>query len=145
MQQISEFYGQLRFLSNFWPCRVDIPETGIVFPSAEHAYQACKLPLDLPGRLDRFRQIAALPKASSAKAVGRSGPLRPDWLDVRVSLMRRVLLAKFADPALLDRLKATAPRELVEGNSWGDTFWGVCDGTGENHLGRLLMSLRDSL
>lgn len=32
-----------------------------------------------------------------------------------------------------------------EGNTWGDKFWGVCDGEGENHLGKLLMEVRAEL
>jgi predicted NAD-dependent protein-ADP-ribosyltransferase YbiA (DUF1768 family) len=35
--------------------------------------------------------------------------------------------------------------ELIEGNWWGDTYWGVCNGVGENHLGKLLMKIRDYL
>ena len=32
--------------------------------------------------------------------------------------------------------------ELVEGNYWGDTFWGICNGEGTNWLGILLMAER---
>jgi predicted NAD-dependent protein-ADP-ribosyltransferase YbiA (DUF1768 family) len=39
----------------------------------------------------------------------------------------------------------TAPHELVEGNWWNDTYWGICDGTGRNRLGQLLMDLRNTL
>ena len=39
----------------------------------------------------------------------------------------------------------TEDMELIEGNSWGDTFWGVCDGVGENNLGKVLMRVRDRL
>jgi predicted NAD-dependent protein-ADP-ribosyltransferase YbiA (DUF1768 family) len=33
--------------------------------------------------------------------------------------------------------------EIVEENSWGDTFWGVSGGKGRNELGKLLMKIRD--
>ena len=36
-------------------------------------------------------------------------------------------------------------QELVEGNTWGDKVWGVCDGVGENNLGKTLMRIRDAL
>lgn len=39
----------------------------------------------------------------------------------------------------------TGDAELIEGNNWGDTFWGVCNGRGENMLGKLLMEIRDYL
>lgn len=46
---------------------------------------------------------------------------------------------------LRDKLLATHPELLIEGNFWGGTFWGVCAGEGSNHLGRLLMKIRGEL
>ena len=55
-------------------------------------------------------------------------------------------MAKFTqNPGLLDKLLATGDAELVEGNTWGDQVWGVCDGVGENHLGKTLMRIRSEL
>jgi hypothetical protein len=42
-------------------------------------------------------------------------------------------------------LLATGDKELIEGNTWGDTFWGVCNGIGQNHLGKILMAKRTEL
>jgi predicted NAD-dependent protein-ADP-ribosyltransferase YbiA (DUF1768 family) len=56
--------------------------------------------------------------------------------------MEQLLRQKFAGPRAF-LLAATSPAELIEGNTWHDTFWGVCDGIGENNLGRLLMKIRD--
>jgi predicted NAD-dependent protein-ADP-ribosyltransferase YbiA (DUF1768 family) len=42
-------------------------------------------------------------------------------------------------------LLATDDEELVEGNWWNDTFWGVCRGDGENNLGKIIMKVRDEL
>ena len=41
-------------------------------------------------------------------------------------------------------------RELIEGNTWGDTFFGMIKDsqgkwTGENNLGKILMQIRDEL
>ena len=33
-------------------------------------------------------------------------------------------------------------KELVEGNTWNDTLWGVCEGKGRNILGIILMEIR---
>lgn len=52
---------------------------------------------------------------------------------------------KFAIPELKEMLLATGDEELVEGNYWHDTIWGVCDGVGENHLGKMLMEIREDL
>ena len=44
-----------------------------------------------------------------------------------------------------EMLLATDDMEIIEGNVWGDTFWGVCDGKGENNLGKVLMEVRQHL
>ena len=59
--------------------------------------------------------------------------------------MRELLRQKFAHPDLRRLLLATGDAELVEGNTWGDTFWGTVDGKGENHLGKILTRIRTEL
>ena len=39
----------------------------------------------------------------------------------------------------------TGDSVLIEGNTWGDRVWGVCNGVGENRLGRILMKIRSEL
>jgi predicted NAD-dependent protein-ADP-ribosyltransferase YbiA (DUF1768 family) len=56
--------------------------------------------------------------------------------------MLHLLQQKFSDPVLKEKLLATGGAVLVEGNTWGDTFWGVYKRNGMNHLGRLLMKVR---
>lgn len=43
------------------------------------------------------------------------------------------------------QLLATGTRYLEETNTWGDTYWGVCEGKGLNMLGKTLMQVRDEL
>ena len=133
---ITEFDGEYAFLSNFHPCRVMLD--GRWYPSVEHAYQSAKT-LDDAER-DR---VGSAPTPAEAKERGRNLTLRPDWNEVKIAVMRRLLAQKFSDSPLRDLLAATRPRPLVEGNTWDDRFWGVCDGEGENWLGRLLMEIRD--
>lgn len=132
---IGRFEGPWRFLSNFWPSPVEYSHA--TFPTAEHAYQAQKDP-------SRAHQEAILACATpgQAKRVGARAWLRPSWDELRVHVMRDVLNRKFADRGLALKLLGTGIRDLVEGNDWGDTFWGVCRGRGENTLGKLLMDLR---
>jgi len=61
--------------------------------------------------------------------------------------MEELLFLKFGgkEPLLTRALMETGNAELIEGNNWEDIFWGVCNGTGENNLGKLLMKLRQSL
>lgn len=81
----------------------------------------------------------------AAKRFGCTFPTRPDWDTVKIAVMREILEIKFSDEILRNLLIDTHPHSLVEGNTWGDTFWGVCNGNGKNHLGILLMELRDRL
>ncbi len=137
--RIDYFRGAADFLSNFHPAR--LVYQGIVYPAAEHAFQAAKT-ID-PGQR---RRIAVCPTPGMAKAAGRRLTLREGWLDMRVDVMREVLEAKFAqNPPLAARLVATGRAYLEEGNSWGDVYWGVCRGRGENMLGLLLMERRHQL
>lgn len=107
----------------------------------EHAFQAAKTT-----RLDERQHLRGCPTAAEAKQRGRQVSLRPDWETVKLGVMEHLLRQKFTThPGLRRQLKATRPHPLVEENTWGDTFWGVCNGQGENHLGRLLMRIRDEL
>jgi predicted NAD-dependent protein-ADP-ribosyltransferase YbiA (DUF1768 family) len=46
---------------------------------------------------------------------------------------------------LKEQLIATGNEELVEGNTWGDIYWGVSRGRGKNMLGKILMRVREEL
>ena len=57
-----------------------------------------------------------------------------------------IVLSKFAsNPVLKNLLLDTNNEELVEGNTWNDTYWGACNGRGQNHLGKILMKVRSLL
>lgn len=135
---IDAFSGKYRFLSNFWPTPVTYE--GVQYPSTEHGYQAAKS-FDPTIRAE----IAADSSPGRAKKRGKSIALRDDWENVKLKVMEDLLRLKFIDAELREKLLATGDASLVEGNDWGDVFWGVCGGVGENHLGRLLMKVRAEL
>jgi ribA/ribD-fused uncharacterized protein len=136
---ITAFQGAHRFLSNFWPAPVVYD--GSEYPSVEHAYQAAKT-LDPAWREKIWTAI----QPGAAKRLGKQVPMRADWEQVKVDVMRDLVFQKFAPgTALAAQLLATGDAMLIEGNTWGDRFWGVCGGSGENHLGRLLMEVRAAL
>jgi ribA/ribD-fused uncharacterized protein len=134
---IDSFKDEYRFLSNFYPCVVEFE--GRCYSSVEHAYQAAKT----TNELDRIR-IQGMTTPGRAKRLGRTVVIRSDWDSMRLDIMRSLVEQKFADSELARMLNDTGNQELVEGNTWGDTFWGVCKGVGENHLGRILMGVRDA-
>lgn len=133
---INRFDGDYAFLSNFYEFPVMFD--GILYPTNEHAFQAAKT-LDFEER----KAIAALPTPGKAKRAGRRVSLREDWENVKDSIMKEICLVKFSNKELRDKLVQTKPHELIEGNTWNDRYWGVCNGTGENHLGKILMEIRD--
>lgn len=137
--RITSFRGDYHFLSNFF--KVPITYQGLTYPSVEHAFQAAKLQ-DV-----EMRELFTNPElsASDAKRMGREFPMRVDWNDIRFSVMEELLMIKFQSPKMRHWLLSTGDAELVEGNYWGDTYWGVDmrSGSGFNHLGFLLMKVRD--
>lgn len=139
MTEITSFSGDHRFLSNFWPSPVTYQ--GVEYPTVEHAYQAAKT-LDL----DERKAIAGVLTPSQAKRLGKTVHLREDWEQVKIGIMASLLRQKFSKASLCGSwLLATGDAVLVEGNRWGDTFWGACGGKGQNHLGKLLMQLREEI
>lgn len=139
MKTIDRFDGEFRFLSNFWPCSVLYE--GIVYPSSENAFQAAKT-LDMDAR-----KVFAIKEVTPAmsKHLGRAIALRSFWDTIKLGVMRDILEAKFQNQELRDKLIATGDAELIEGNTWGDTYWGVCNGKGTNFLGKSLMNLRKTI
>lgn len=134
---ITSFTGQYRFLSNFFPCEIDMD--GDTYRTLEHAYQAAKT----TDPTQRWRiQNCATP--GQAKRIGQRVTRRDGWDAARLVVMELLLHQKFKDPNLRSKLVATGDAELIEGNYWGDVFWGVCEGKGENWLGKLLMRVRDA-
>ena len=135
---VQGFKGEYRWLSNFWPAQVML--NGINFPTVEHAYQAAKS--DQPAKWAHF---ATLPKPSDAKRAGARLKLRADWDSIKLSIMEGLVRQKFNDPDLRQKLFDTGAQLLEETNHWGDTFWGICNNEGNNHLGKILMRVREEL
>lgn len=135
---IDRFDGEYAFLSNYSasPFRVDY----VLFPTMEHYFQANKA-----DNQNDYLRIAYAPTPGEAKRLGRKIQLRPDWEKIKDNIMLTGLRKKFADPELRNLLLATGDEELVEGNYWGDTYWGVCNGVGQNKLGKLLMQVREEI
>ena len=155
------------FLSNF--ALVDINYNQADYKSVEHAYQSMKFDGDDISKISskHFEQInRKLIKrgvtiqredlsnpflqpnisAGTSKVIGNQlrilGYVREDWDFLKVPTMTDLLILKFSNTKFYNLLKETGEKYLVEGNDWGDTFWGVDGGRGRNVLGRLLMKIR---
>lgn len=124
------------FLSNFYESKVRYE--GLWYRNAESAFQAAKC----TNKIDRvkFQNLTG----AQAKALGKTVMLKDDWNDIKIRVMYEVVNAKFAqNPTITKWLIDTNDEVIVEGNTWGDTFWGVCNGKGQNHLGIILMAIRE--
>lgn len=137
---VPSFRGDYEFLSNFYASPIRTA-SGLVYPSSEHAYQAMKTTSSSTRRF-----MATISPVGRVKKFGQTVAVRDCWDDLKLRAMYKVLKAKFSQNlnlamALIDTCDAV----LVEGNYWGDRFWGVCDGTGDNNLGLILMRVRSEL
>lgn len=156
--KVPEFHGKHRFLSNFWSQPLSFE--GTTYESAEHAFHSQKTSntkerdyINYDRSITTFEGVKQAHCRETfpyeAKQRGRKVTLRPDWEENKLDIMYAILTAKFGDPVLRALLISTGDAELIEGNVHHDDFWGVCNcdrhkGTGDNHLGKLLMKLRDS-
>lgn len=147
IERIDYFRDRWAFLSNFFPARM--LWQGVFYPTSEHAFNAGKT-TDLGLRF----KIASAHSPKIAKRMGRAVKIRPGWENpVRYQVMWDVLHAKFTShPGRVAALLGTGDAFLVEGNRWHDQHWGncicgqpACAEPGQNHLGRMLMDLREEL
>ena len=132
----NETYG---FLNNFKKAKMFIYDRW--WKNVESAYQAQKT--SDPDEYDRI-WLADTPR--QARDFGQLVKCRPDWNQVKVSIMEECVLAKFTQHAdLKDKLLLTRGAVIIE-DSPIDSFWGCGqDGLGENNLGKILMRVRDKL
>lgn len=137
---VDKFREEYFFLSNF--ASSPLVYQGISYLNAEAAFQAQKCMTE-----DEKRSFSHM-SAGSAKKLGRKVLLRPDWNEVRETLMEEIVREKFLqNPDFAQALKETGTLDLKEGNAWHDKFWGIDSktGEGENRLGKILMKIRAEL
>ena len=136
MPKIEKFRGEFGWLSNFANAPVTLD--GVKYPTVENAFQAAKLNWEERGPYAECSPVEAKRKSKEAKA-------RPNFEKEQVQIMLSLVRQKFEIPWLREKLLATGKREIVEGNWWHDTFWGVCNGVGANNLGKIIMQVRDEI
>jgi len=140
-EKIDDFRGDYFFLSNFCPSPFVFCD--VKYETVEHAFQALKATNQKDHDLVKNSK-----NPSEAKRYGRNIKLRDDWEEVKDDIMYDLVKAKFLqNPGQAKMLTETGNAELVEGNTWGDTHFGVCSktGVGENVLGKILMDVREDI
>lgn len=120
---------------------------GVVYPTAEHAYQAGK------ARKPAVREWLMSAPSPALLAMAAHGlyywDITPGWSTSKFDRMRRVLLAKFSQHEDLKQLLLnTGSARLVESatiDNEVNRLWGEVNGVGRNMLGTLLMEVREQL
>jgi len=126
------------FLSNFYESSIELD--AVVYRNAEAAYQAMKS----NDSLVRVKFINL--NGASAKALGKRIELRKDWNDIKLDMMYKIVKNKFMQNSTITKLLIdTNDKVIIEGNNWGDIYWGICNGIGENNLGKILMKVREEM
>lgn len=134
---VNRFRGEYFFLSNMYPCRVKLD--GVYYPSVENAYQVSKTE-DV-----ELRKLFQGYTPRRSKKMGRTLVIREDWIGKQLSIMEMLVRQKFVSYPDLGWALTQIEGRIEDGNTWGDKFWGVCDGEGENHLGYILMDVRQDI
>jgi ribA/ribD-fused uncharacterized protein len=142
MDSINEFRYEYYFLSNFSNFGLDYK--GVHFKNSEQAYQWEKA----ENEEDKLK-ILQTSSAKEVKALGHK--IKCDivkWDTNKINVMEDILMAKFSQSYLKNRLLATGNSILIEGNYWHDNYWGSCycykceKIDGQNILGKILMKVR---
>lgn len=138
--QIIQFTGEYRWLSNFAPA--PIIQDGIEYRSVEHAYMSRKCEDTAWKYYCKTTESPALVKKAS-----RHVKLVHNWELIKVGVMTNCLEQKFIQEPYRSLLLETGDMYIQEGNTWGDTFWGVDlrTGAGQNMLGYVIMGIRNDL
>ena len=140
--QIHDLVKEYFYLCNFY--MRDMEYKGRYFTNAEAAYQAEKCINDEDK--DAFALGGLFSDPTPARDHGQEVPIVDDWDDRRVEIMYDVIKEKFLqNPDLALRLLKTSPCLITKGDRFGDTFWGLTQNGGENHLGNILMYIRDNV
>jgi len=135
---ISSFKGEYDFLNNRYGC--SFVWQGIRYNNVESAFHASKYTDESERKI--------LSRMSADKAVKKSMDFTPsaEWEDCKLNTMESIIMAKFAqNPSLKKSLIETDNRILINGNNKHKTYWGVdlYSWIGENHIGKILMTIRD--
>lgn len=114
------FQSEHAWPSNFFPTKIELQ--GMVFPSAEHAYQysrAIKL-----GDPNLAKMITRAKSGKQAKTLGSQIESKDSWDKVKIDVMRTIVSEKFMqNPQLCDKLVGTGHTTLIEATL--DGFWGA--------------------
>lgn len=130
--------------SNFSLHSIEMQNT--LWPTVEHYYQAQKFVGSPDEEVIPLIHQASTPEEAAALGRCSSRQMRSDWEAVKVGIMREAVLKKFSTYSDIKEILLSTDDKLLVENSPNDYFWGCGENkTGQNHLGQILMSVREEL
>ncbi|MDZ8188824.1 MAG: NADAR domain-containing protein [Nostoc sp. ChiSLP02] len=119
---------------------------GAYWPTVEHYYQAQKFVGTKDAVIIPFIHAAATPEEAAALGRCSTRQLRRDWDLVKTEVMREAVLKKFLTHTDIQEVLLRTGDEMLVENSPTDYFWGCgANKTGQNHLGKILISVREEI
>ncbi len=139
------FKGKYSYLSNMHIVGVSFRHkfnsTFVFANSSEHIYQAYKAKY-----AEDFEKVINASNPYEAKKLGRNIEMDKAFDKNKLQIMERIIRAKFSQNDTLKKaLLETGSQYIEETNNWNDIYWGVCKGVGQNHLGKIIMKIREEL
>ena len=139
--KVSDPYG---CFSNFSLHPIQVER--LYWQTVEHYYQAQKFVGTENERLIQVIRDAQTPMAAAQIGRDRTLKLRSDWEQVKQQVMRQGVLTKFLTHSDIQEILLNTDEELIVEDSPTDYYWGCGqDKTGQNQLGKILMSVRQEL
>lgn len=154
--------------SNFYQLETPIYYDNLPFSTSEHLYQYLKFGNDDRSETIRYRKLIQeastpyttkilghqhcpknkemyfrkyLPIIEQSKKDGIK--MMEGWDTIKVEVMKIIIRMKFSIDKYKQILLSTGDKTIVE-HTHRDNFWGDGgNGTGKNHLGKILMEIRD--
>lgn len=142
-------------LSNLFPCAIQF--RGIRFNSLEQAYQYFKA-LFLENRELATRILESVSTETILRVAKLIGPAMPvEWDNMKLQLMADLLLAKYEQCEMFRQMLEGLPLDYILVEATANKFWAAGLGPdlvlctrvthypGQNHLGRLIMVIRENM
>lgn len=118
----------------------------IYWLTVEHYYQAQKFVGTPDAVIIPLIHAAQTPELAAALGRDCTRQIRPNWELVKTQVMQEAVLQKFLTHADIREILLTTGNQLLVENSPTDYFWGCgANKTGQNHLGKILMNVREEI
>ena len=136
--KINEAYGCFSNFSHY-----GFEMDGKWWMTSEHYFQAQKF---CGTEYEEAIRLLDNPMKAAEMGRNRNLPLRTDWEQVKDDIMRKAVLAKFAQNEEIKDVLLSTDNEIIIENTSNDYYWGCGkDGSGKNMLGIILMEVREKL